>query len=482
MAARLLCRRVLMSPAPACMRALSGWGHGAPPHDSSSDGRQQRRQRPQAQVVDTELVNAHHCVLEAQTDCGTRDVLRLVRRGLRLLDKGGNYATAQRLFSEGMARTAHGDDGGSSAAWVACNAVGISLMLGARHDEADVVLEKAQRHCEVLTQQGLVNDAYTDVAGVLCDRAANLIQIGEEKRVAEAIAMLKRAKFMAERAYRPSHRLLDSLSSNLAAALTLAGELEHAHDLAKSSVRTGDAMEALTTGVRGQDSKLVRTAPERFAHSKALALLASTSVKRGAVEEGCAAANRAWDAAENLPVDPLDSVRLYMCLASVHWLAAKALPQPRAEQEVQLALSRLQAAHALLSAREGGASIRLGHPDRVVCSVNILLLRRSIFCLTGAGTPSAPSQLGSVLPAAGQGRDDDDDDDLESRKPREQREQLHRDDFDREKARCMAAVRALRAKLGAENAVSESGCSQVVLFRIWCAKRARSTISWRWRD
>jgi hypothetical protein len=59
--------------------------------------------------------------------------------------------------------------------------------------------------------------------------------------VASAVKMLKRAKYMAERAYRPNHLLLDSINSNLAMAM-MARDPESACSLAASCARTGDAL------------------------------------------------------------------------------------------------------------------------------------------------------------------------------------------------------------------------------------------------
>ena len=50
---------------------------------------------------------------------------------------------------------------------VASNAMGVALFMGAKHEEAEAALVTAQRHTDELTRQGLVNDAYTDVGGVL---------------------------------------------------------------------------------------------------------------------------------------------------------------------------------------------------------------------------------------------------------------------------------------------------------------------------
>lgn len=237
---------------------------------------------------------------------------------------------------------------------------------------------------------------------MLCDRAANLIQSGEQARISKAMGMLKRAKFMAERAYRPSHLLLDSLNSNLAVAIMALPlpDLEHAHDLAKSAVRTGDAMEALTTGVRSQGSRLTRSTLERSGHAKSLAGLAHISVKLEHIKEALDAAHRAHvtlhQASEGVCAaaqhSPIDSARLIMSLASTHWLAAKTLRGPdalqQAQNEFKVAVARLEEGVSLLKA----AGLRKTHPDYVVCTINRLVLRRILFSLSIATvSPPAPS-------------------------------------------------------------------------------------------
>jgi len=246
--------------------------------------------------------------------------------------------------------------------------MGVALFMGAKHEEAEAALVTAQRHTDELTRQGLVNDAYTDVGGVLCDRAANLIQSGEKEQVADAVSMLKRAKFMAERAYRPNHLLLDSLNSNLAMAL-LPLDPEHAYSLATSCVRTGDAMEALTTGVRGEGSRLTRSAQERCAHAKSLAVLALALVKMDRAQEGLHTVQRVQTMlTASGPADaqppPMESARIRMCLASSYWLAAETLPAQDAAEALLTALSELEQALSLLKA----AAARKKHirPRRVL--------------------------------------------------------------------------------------------------------------------
>jgi hypothetical protein len=79
----------------------------------------------QLQVVDARLVNAHHCVIHAREDQQSMLTLRLVRRGLRLLGKGANYAQAERLFAQATACAQSGSGATSLAAWVASNAMGV---------------------------------------------------------------------------------------------------------------------------------------------------------------------------------------------------------------------------------------------------------------------------------------------------------------------------------------------------------------------
>lgn len=123
-----------------------------------SSGGERQRQQPQGPIVDTELVNAHDCVLRSRDDRQTLLALRLVKRGLRALGKGAP-GPAGKLFMQSVDDTHSHPEGMHPAAWVACNALGVSLFLGAQHDEADDVFGQAQQHCEQLTEQGLVNDA-----------------------------------------------------------------------------------------------------------------------------------------------------------------------------------------------------------------------------------------------------------------------------------------------------------------------------------
>lgn len=338
--------------------------------------------QPRAQIVDPAFVNAHHCVVQARSHRETLQVLRLIRRGLRLLNKG-THAGATRLFAKGVTvSNTHTHGSADPAAWVACNAMGLSLFLRGEHDEAEAILGQAQRHCEHLSEQGLINDAFSDMCGVLNDRAANLICARNALRTQDAVGMLKRAKFMAERAYRPNHLLIDSLHGNLAVALMQVNELDQAFDLAKRAVRTGDAMEAVMTGVQDKSSRGTRRALEHVGHSKSLAVLALIAVKTGQMQEALATARRAHEALESLPAPPppLEAARLYMCLASVHWLLANQSAVRRtAQQQMGVAACRLEKALALVEV----PGVRSTHADRVVCRINATAARRCLAFLAG---------------------------------------------------------------------------------------------------
>ena len=96
-----------------------------------------------------------------------------MRRGLRLLDKGGDYA-GRGAYSLKVTKTIAIVPDAVACCMGSCNAMGISLMLGAQHEEADAMLGQAQRCCP--HRAGLV----TMHSRVLCDRAANLIQLAED--------------------------------------------------------------------------------------------------------------------------------------------------------------------------------------------------------------------------------------------------------------------------------------------------------------
>jgi hypothetical protein len=392
-----------------------------------------------ALFVDPNLVNAHDVVVRSQTDRKTLQVLRMVRRGLRLLRRGETDASAKRLFeqAEGVTNgmrdgcaTANENNGQTiehPAAWVACNALGLSLFFGAKHEQAEAAFREAQRHCEILSRKGLINDAFSDMGGVLCDRAANIINSGQRQRVSEAVGMLKRAKFMAERAYRPNYLLIDSLNGNLAVALLQEErDLEQALVLAQSAVRTGDAMEALMTGVRGEGSKLRRSQFERTAHAKGLAVVALLSAKLGSVQEALATAARLhstlFSSRETFESSPLEAARLNMCLSSVHSMAATQLASHReAQSALKQAVQHLEEATSLLDR----GNIRKTHPDHVVCRINHVMARRSLFYLTAAlDLTHSPQEVA-----------------------------LEHADFSRDKAWGQAALRILRKRPGANQQV-----------------------------
>ena len=88
------------------------------------------------------------------------------------------------------------------------------------------------------------------------------------------------------------------------------------------------------------------------------------------------------------------------------------------------------------------ARMRKSHPDMVVCNVNLMVLRRGIFYLERADAPLAP-----VAHAHANGAEAGAPSSPCREKDDEERA------FGEHKARCLASLRALRARLGAEHSV-----------------------------
>mmetsp|Transcript_23573 Transcript_23573/g.69430 ORF Transcript_23573/g.69430 Transcript_23573/m.69430 type:complete len:388 (-) Transcript_23573:247-1410(-) len=94
------------------------------------------------------------------------------------------------------------------------------------HEHAADDLGEALRACEAQSRAGQGHDSYVDLSGVLIDLAVNDVARGETER---ATGYLKRARYMAIRAYRPDARVL---------AMCAAARAE-------LSIRQGDRLEAL---------------------------------------------------------------------------------------------------------------------------------------------------------------------------------------------------------------------------------------------
>jgi hypothetical protein len=158
---------------------------------------------------------------------------------LRLI-KNSKYSASQRLLLTSLTEM---DQSDTSVKWVALNAVGVSMSLGGRYHEADTYLRQSLSHLEILSKQGLSQDAYADIAGCLGDLAANIIK-SRAANYSEAFHMLKRALYMSERAYRPNLSIIQSTQSLIALA-TLSQDTQQAKKLADTMLTSDSMVEIL---------------------------------------------------------------------------------------------------------------------------------------------------------------------------------------------------------------------------------------------
>ncbi len=159
------------------------------------------------QWVDPKFVNAHQCAIDQ--DALTKTILKRIQRSLALLEKGQYKKARKTLNPDGLSFKERSETMPRSVAWAAANAMGVVMFHAGEFGEADKHLRTALRHCQELTSDGLSQDAYADLAACLSDVAVNVLKWKGESE--EAANLLKRALYMAERAYRPNYHLIESL-------------------------------------------------------------------------------------------------------------------------------------------------------------------------------------------------------------------------------------------------------------------------------
>ena len=222
-------------PAASCL--FRGFAQRVPAEPGRRDAR-----KAQFQAVDPSLVNVHHAAMAI--DAQSKAMIRQLAEGMKLLEQD-RYRAARTRFSEWDGDDAH------EAAWIRANAVGIALLCDGRASAGETQLRSALKGCNELSDRGMGSDSYSDIAGLLNDLAAALadqsFRAETPTKCDEMHHLLKRAKFMAERAYRPNWDLKQALNCNLAAALLLNGEAAQARTLAHQAVRAADALDAVRT-------------------------------------------------------------------------------------------------------------------------------------------------------------------------------------------------------------------------------------------
>ena len=266
------------------------------------------------QAYDPSLVNKHHCTINANSD--TLRFFSDLHVSLKLLNQS-KYSAAQKLLLRSLKQMDERGDGDvpDPAHWVALNAVGVSMSLGGRYQEADSYLRRALVQIETLSNEGLSQDAYADIAGCLGDLAANNIKSRSGKDV-EAFHLLKRALYMSERAYRPNHTLIESSQSLLPLAI-LAQDPQRANLLAHKMLDSNSCMQRLLF-----NTEQVKVAEPGAARS--LGMLASVVVETDQTDTAVRIAAAARQAtAQHCGEGSADHARAVMTLARAHFLAGR---------------------------------------------------------------------------------------------------------------------------------------------------------------
>jgi hypothetical protein len=221
------------------------------------------------------------------------------------------YSSCQRLLQGSLSKL---DQVDAPAKWVALNAMGVSMCLGGRYHDADAYLRQSLSHLEILSRQGLSQDAYADIAGCLGDLSANII-LSRAANESEAFHMLKRALYMSERAYRPNLPILQSTHSLLALA-TLSHDTQKAKFLADKMLSTNDSMLELLCNEKNKPCTDAGAA-------RSLGILAAVLTET----DDCAGAIRVATASrsamlQSCGASSADYARATMTLARAHFVAA----------------------------------------------------------------------------------------------------------------------------------------------------------------
>jgi hypothetical protein len=245
-----------------------------------------------------------------QADSETLKFFADFNTSLRLLNNS-KYSASQKLLLASLAKM---DQTDTPAKWVALNAVGVSMLLGGRYHEADVYLRQSLSNLEILSKQGLSQDAYADIAGCLGDLAANIMK-SRATNESEAFHMLKRALYMSERAYRPNLSIIQSTHSLLALA-TLSQDRQAAKKTADKMLSSSDSMLELLSDER-------KPCADAGA-ARSLGILASVLTDAGDCDSAVKVATASHSAmVESCGASSVDCARATMTLARAHFVSAR---------------------------------------------------------------------------------------------------------------------------------------------------------------
>eukprot|EP00960_Hanusia_phi_P050496 760261-Hanusia_phi.AAC.2 len=254
-----------------------------------------------------------------------------------------------------------------SVAWVVANGLGVALHLSGSLQGADHELNNALRACETLSAQGYTHDAYTDLAGCLNDLAVNESLMMLDETSSQPVKRMKRARYMAERAYRPNLLVLHSLDSNLA-LLQAQSSLQEAKLLAEKNVKATSSYSA---------HKDIADNEMRFLHAKNLAMLADWRHRTGAVDEGLETAERARAMLEEEESSHvLEAARTLNLLGNLFWTSACVKRKVGAAKAAEDLEVRADKTYERCLALMCSAGFRRNHPDFLSVWTNSLVVKR----------------------------------------------------------------------------------------------------------
>ncbi|EKX41489.1 hypothetical protein GUITHDRAFT_112460 [Guillardia theta CCMP2712] len=305
----------------------------------------------------------HHCVVNAVDNKQLKKVLMKCKEGASLITSC-QYSKATNVFTKQKPMM----ESNSSVAWVVANGLGLALHLSGSLHAADHELKNALRNCESLSSQGYTHDAYTDLAGCLNDLAVNESVMQLEEPSSQPVKRMKRARYMAERAYRPNQLVLHGLDSNLT-LLQAKSSLQEAKLLAEKNVK---ATSFFSPKKDNRDNNELR-----FLHAKNLAMLADLRHKTGSIEEGLETAERAREMLEvEEPSDVLEAARTLNVLGNLFWTAAcvkRKVGRGTGAEQQEVNAGRV---YERCLAMMGDAGFRKSHPDYLAVWTNSLVVRR----------------------------------------------------------------------------------------------------------
>ncbi|KAJ1632914.1 hypothetical protein T492DRAFT_984775 [Pavlovales sp. CCMP2436] len=143
------------------------------------------------------------------------------------------------------------------------NLTGLLSHYSGDYGKAATELAASLQACEALGRSGMGSDSFTDLSGLLVDIAVTDIARGEIER---AEGHLKRARYMAIRAYRPDPRVVIAIETARAELALCKGEplaaLQHSLDAhaAQPGPPTPNPLQAAATAIKSSNIKSSNTA------------------------------------------------------------------------------------------------------------------------------------------------------------------------------------------------------------------------------